>query len=397
MKIGFITDNYPFTGDAPQTPPGGIGTYTQLVAEELAVRGHEVHVITLASVSAPRCIQHQCVHIWQMPAWSKRREMGLISAIQFTFKYQNDARKLNQYAFLHGVWLAAQKKRFDIIESPEFAGVGAMIEVGKLTAKLAVRLHGAVHQDQPYTPNLDNDWFFQQEKLLYHKASVVTAASSAVLKQTYERWGKTSTPTTIVYNPAKPFISNVKNLIRQKNHTITYGRLDSRKGVDVLAKAAPKVFQKVADVRFHIIGKDIRWNDCLMGSEIIRQNSGPHGNELVEILPPQTNDSLAAYVNSCSLAIFPARAEAFGIAVIEAMLSGIPCIVSDIPPFCEITHDGKFAKLFRSGDDDDLAKVIIDDLKNPIEAAERAKMALLYAQKYLSKNIVALLLAAWMR
>ena len=41
MKILYISREYP-----PETGFGGIGTYTKCIAEGMAARGHEVHVIS---------------------------------------------------------------------------------------------------------------------------------------------------------------------------------------------------------------------------------------------------------------------------------------------------------------------------------------------------------------
>lgn len=54
--------------------------------------------------------------------------------------------------------------------------------------------------------------------------------------------------------------------------------------------------------------------------------------------------------------------ESFGISVIEAMVAGVPAIVSDIPVMKEITDNGKNAILFKAGDENDLASKTIDYL-----------------------------------
>lgn len=67
--------------------------------------------------------------------------------------------------------------------------------------------------------------------------------------------------------------------------------------------------------------------------------------------------------------------ESFGIAVVEAMLTGVPCILSDIPALIEISNSGEYAALFRTSDADDLAKKVIDLLDNPAERQEIGRQA----------------------
>lgn len=51
-------------------------------------------------------------------------------------------------------------------------------------------------------------------------------------------------------------------------------------------------------------------------------------------------------------------AESFGIAIVEGMVTGLPVVVSDIPPFREITDNGKYGLLFGTGDPEDLSSKI---------------------------------------
>ena len=47
--------------------------------------------------------------------------------------------------------------------------------------------------------------------------------------------------------------------------------------------------------------------------------------------------------------------ESLGLAVVEAMLMGVPVVVSDIGALLEVTGDGEHAETFRTGDAADLA------------------------------------------
>src|SRR5437588_12386043 len=55
-----------------------------------------------------------------------------------------------------------------------------------------------------------------------------------------------------------------------------------------------------------------------------------------------------------------ARADSFGVAVVEALMAGVPAVVSDIKALREVTDDGRYAALFRTGDANDLARCLIE-------------------------------------
>ncbi len=56
--------------------------------------------------------------------------------------------------------------------------------------------------------------------------------------------------------------------------------------------------------------------------------------------------------------------ESLGIAVVEAMLSGLPVVVSDIGALLEVTGEGEYAATFRTGDAADLAGQLIKLCRN---------------------------------
>jgi phosphatidylinositol alpha-mannosyltransferase len=74
--------------------------------------------------------------------------------------------------------------------------------------------------------------------------------------------------------------------------------------------------------------------------------------------------------------------ESFGIILAEALAGGAAVVASDIPAFAAVLQNGKFGRLFRSEDSTDLAKVIIDLLRDRDARDQMAKSGQEYAQKF---------------
>jgi glycosyltransferase involved in cell wall biosynthesis len=62
--------------------------------------------------------------------------------------------------------------------------------------------------------------------------------------------------------------------------------------------------------------------------------------------------------------LYATKTDTFGIAVVEAMLCGVPVIVNDFVVMKEITQNGKFATLYKSKDINDCAHKILDFIEN---------------------------------
>jgi glycosyltransferase involved in cell wall biosynthesis len=65
-------------------------------------------------------------------------------------------------------------------------------------------------------------------------------------------------------------------------------------------------------------------------------------------------------LRALDLFVFSSRMDSFGVAVVEALLAGVPAVVSDIKALREVTDEGRYAVLFRTGDADDLARRLIE-------------------------------------
>lgn len=79
--------------------------------------------------------------------------------------------------------------------------------------------------------------------------------------------------------------------------------------------------------------------------------------------------------------VYSSNRDSFGIAVVEALMSGIPVFVNDLDVFDEITENGKYATLYKTKDFDDLAAKILNFMEDPARYLEKAQKAAGYARE----------------
>lgn len=153
-----------------------------------------------------------------------------------------------------------------------------------------------------------------------------------------------------------------------------------------VCKALKFVLKTNPEVHFLFIGKTTGkfpelYNDCL---NFCSQN-GILGN--VHFVG-ERND-VGGILKELDMYVHSSNNETFGISLVEAMLSGVPCIASDIPPFREVSDNGKYLTLFEKGNAEDLYDKIYIELKNLQSAGtkERISNAKLFAEKNFSIQV----------
>ena len=93
---------------------------------------------------------------------------------------------------------------------------------------------------------------------------------------------------------------------------------------------------------------------------------------------------VADILSELDVFIFSSRREGFPLAVSEAMLAGVPLIVSDIDPLREAIKDGEFGDLFRVGDVEGLTELTINLLSDRDRRAKLSDQAKKYARENFS-------------
>jgi glycosyltransferase involved in cell wall biosynthesis len=129
-------------------------------------------------------------------------------------------------------------------------------------------------------------------------------------------------------------------------------------GVDILAKAFVKVASVNPDVNLILLGggsQGAKIRQILMNGGVMeRAHFGGHVSQA----------DLPRWYHMADLYVSPSHVDGSSVTLMEALASGLPCLVSDIPGNKEWIEDGVNGWFFRDGDVDNLVEKILNAMKN---------------------------------
>lgn len=144
-----------------------------------------------------------------------------------------------------------------------------------------------------------------------------------------------------------------------REHSLVFlGRLtEPRKGLHVLLEALPMIARDVPDVSLVVAGP----GDPSAALATLH----PQWHDRVEFLGLIPAETKAATLRSGSVYVAPnTGGESFGIILTEAMAAGAPIVASDLTAFSTVLGDGDAGELFRNEDAADLARVLVEVLRD---------------------------------
>ena len=167
-----------------------------------------------------------------------------------------------------------------------------------------------------------------------------------------------------------------KAIEKWSGNTIGFiGRFEEpRKGLSVLVDALPVISRFAPDVKIFVAGPGDP-------AEVI-EGIDPQLRQRFEFLGKITESEKADFMSSVAVYVAPnTGGESFGIILAEALAGGACVVASDIPAFDDLLGHGEFGALFESESSTELAKVVIDLLRDETKrkelsarGKERAKM-----------------------
>jgi len=161
------------------------------------------------------------------------------------------------------------------------------------------------------------------------------------------------------------------------------GRLEPRKGFDILIQAMAIVTTEVPDVTLLIAGHD-PWGY----GKVIKGLINRFGLDREIRLIGFQND-IPSLLHALDIFAFASRSEGFGQVVIEAMAAGKPVVANKIPPMTEIVRDGETGLLVEAENPEALARAIIWLLRHPEEAKQMGSRGAEYVKREFSAERMA--------
>jgi starch synthase len=203
----------------------------------------------------------------------------------------------------------------------------------------------------------------QRERRTYGSATRIWTMSDALASSFAADFGQPAATMKTIYaganNPPSPILS-----AKSSSRILFVGKEHARKGSAILLQAFSKVRAAVPGAELHFVGgvpPDADQPGVVVHGFVSRATAA--GARLLDDL-----------FGSASVFCMPSRYEPFGIAFVEAMLAGLPCVGTKAWAMPEIIDDGKTGWLVADGSAEDLARVLIEALRNPSECARRGAL-----------------------
>jgi phosphatidylinositol alpha-mannosyltransferase len=154
------------------------------------------------------------------------------------------------------------------------------------------------------------------------------------------------------------------------------GRFEEpRKGLSILVDALPVISRFAPDVKVFVAGPG--------DPEEVIQSIDPQLRHRFEFLGKISEEDKADFMSSVSLYVAPnTGGESFGIILAEALAGGACVVASDIPAFDDLLGHGEFGALFESESSTELAKIVIDLLRDKDKREALASAGKTHAQMF---------------
>ena len=158
------------------------------------------------------------------------------------------------------------------------------------------------------------------------------------------------------------------------------GRLEKYKGIQDVVGMMPSLLASEPDVRLTIVGGDSGFRQELEG---LSKRLGVSDN-IVFTGEVSSEDLLEKY-READIFVLPSRMEGFGIVLLEAMASGLPCVAYSIPSVRTLIEHGKTGLLAEN--EKEFFESILCLLKNDCIRSRIRESGLEYVKRYSVENM----------
>ena len=340
-----------------------------LFSKRLIKDGHDVYVVTYREGSAPYYENDKGVHVYRVDNYMIHPNNFIDWILQLNFNLVSKATEIinkeGGFDVIHAHdWLVANaaKALKNAYGIPVVATIHAT-EAGR---------NSGIHDDTQRYIN-DTEW------MLTYEASEVIVNSNYMKNELQRLFGLPYEKINVIPNGIN--LSNFTGIERDYDFRRQYamdnekiilyvGRLVYEKGIQHLIAAMPKVLSNYHDAKLIIAGRGGMMDE-------LRQEANNLGlNDKIYFTGYLDSKQVQKMYKCADVAVFPSTYEPFGIVALEAMLAGVPTVVSDVGGLDEIvTHgvDGMKAYAGNANSIADSITALLYDHQLATNVAKKAK------------------------
>ena len=384
LKVALVSQEY------PPAPLNGIGRIVHSLASGLGAAGHEVHAI-VPGHGRPRVDLEDGVWVHRIPV----------------IEQPDPPEDVPQHIWDQAASLGSEvrtthaRRPLDVVhvQSWDSLAVGVMGNRWKTVIGTHTPLSVLVAVDRRFDasdPVIQR--MLQLEARLYERADAVLASGPGIVAELerggvqldHDRLGMVShgLPDLAAGRPVPPPETGTVDVL-------FVGRLEPRKGIDVLLAAVPDVIAARPDVRFTIVGDDaLVPGEQRTQTERFRASAAGPVAERVRFTGRVDDEELLRLYARCDVLVCPSRFESFGLTLLEAMMFSKPVVAVNVGGMQYVVDDGKTGILVPPDDAKALASAIEKlasdaDLRRRLGAQARQRYERHFSQQRMVEGAVA--------
>jgi glycosyltransferase involved in cell wall biosynthesis len=352
LRIGFLTNEYPTQGFT-----GGIGSYVRQMAQSLAGLGHSPCVLLWVPSDGGL--------VWDGPVPIYRIVVaGLASRMPWPL---GTGASL---VFARTLGRLANELNLDVLEAPEWGGLTAFLSLVKpRKLRVVVRLHtcsAIIRQVNKWRPESIRDRLNCYRNDIAEKRAIVTAdkvtaVSKAIGEETRKALRLSNGGFEVIPNSVddSAFCASEDSETAGRPIVLFVGRLEWRKGPDLLIRAIPAILERHPEVKFRFAGMD-----TLTGPQNSSMKSYlealllPEARASVDFSGHLGPSQLDEALRQATVCVFPSRYEGLPMVCLEAMARGKAIVTTDLPGFCELISDGETGMIAEHENSESLASAL---------------------------------------
>ncbi|HZY70672.1 MAG TPA: glycosyltransferase family 4 protein [Thermoplasmata archaeon] len=308
----------------PPHHAGGLGVHSYELCRELTQLGHRVTFLT--PFAGPFTEVEGVTFVTpSAPAGAPGAPPGTYDRV-----LEPDGRVADAIT-AYNDWVGALRtpRDFDLVHVHDWFGtVGAVGLAARRRRPLVMTVHSTEFDRSLGWPHPD---ILERERVGMRAADRVIAVSRHLKQQLVDRYSVPADRIRVVYNAVRP-TDRLRRLEAPDPIVLYLGRLAAMKGVDTFLRAAAKVAPHAPRALFVVAGDGPEYPRLLT----LAAHLGIADRVL--FLGWVNEEERTILLGRASVYVLPSVVEPFGISALEAMVSGVPTIVSKTSGVAEITE-----------------------------------------------------------